>query len=111
EKRAYTLSDRGTFPARSSQKQLGILVERDPPLINVYHVITENPAKFPRVNSAGANAFADYPVSPQTQQLIGAFGVATYGQQLFVPDAGKDEGEARQWSSSRTACWRRPVAS
>src|SRR5207249_9779640 len=95
EKRAYTLSDRGTFLARRSQTQLGILVERDPPLINVYHVITVNPAKFPRVNSAGANAFADYLVSPQTQQLIGAFGVATYGQQLFVPDAGKDEGEAR----------------
>ena len=95
EKRAYTLSDRGTFLARRSQIQLGILVERDPPLVNLYHVITVNPAKFPRVNGAGANAFADYLVSPQTQQLIGAFGVATYGQQLFVPDAGKDEGEAR----------------
>ena len=40
-------------------------------------------------------AFADYLVSPETQQLIGTFGIATHGQQLFVPDAGKDEAEAR----------------
>ena len=95
EKRAYTLSDRGTFLARRSQLQLAIAVERDPPLLNLYHVITVNPAKFPKVNVAGASAFADYLVSPETQRLIGTFGIATYGQLLFVPDAGKDEAEAR----------------
>ncbi len=95
EKRAYTLSDRGTYLARRAQLSLEILVERDPPLVNLYHVITVNPAKFPKVNAAGANAFADYLVSPETQRLIASFGVDKYGQPLFYADAGKSESEAR----------------
>ena len=63
----------------------------DPPLLNYYHVITVSPAKFPKVNAAGANAFADYLVHPDTQQLIASFGIAKYGQQLFFPDAGKPD--------------------
>jgi tungstate transport system substrate-binding protein len=95
EKRAYTLSDRGTFLARREQLAVGIVVERDPPLINVYHVITVNPAKFPKVNAPGANAFAEYLVSAETQRLIGAFGVDKFGEPLFVPDAGKSDAEVR----------------
>jgi tungstate transport system substrate-binding protein len=91
EKNAYTLADRGTYLARRAGLRLEILVQRDPPLINVYHVITVNPQRFPKVNGAGANAFADYLVSPETQRLIGAFGLEKYGEQLFVPDAGKNE--------------------
>src|SRR5712692_4186171 len=91
EKNAYTLADRGTFLARRAGLRLEILVQRDPPLINVYHVITVNPQRYPKTNTAGANAFADYLVSPETQRLIGAFGVEKYGEQLFVPDAGKNE--------------------
>ena len=89
EKRAYTLSDRGTFLARRDPLQLAILVEKDPPLINLYHVITVNPRRFPRVNRAGADAFADYLVSPRAQERIGAFGTERFGQPLFFPDAGK----------------------
>jgi tungstate transport system substrate-binding protein len=48
-----------------------------------------NPARFPRVNHDGARAFADFLVSPATQDRIGSFGVAKYGERLFVPDAGK----------------------
>jgi tungstate transport system substrate-binding protein len=95
EKRAYTLSDRGTFLARRARLELGIAVERDPPLINVYHVITVSPRKFPRVNAPGANALADYLVSAEAQRLIGSFGVDKYGEQLFVPDAGKTDTEVR----------------
>jgi len=95
EKRAYTLSDRGTFLARRAQLELGIVVQRDPPLINVYHVITVSPQKFPKVNAAGANAFADYLVSAEAQRLIGLFGVDKYGEQLFFPDAGKTDDEVR----------------
>jgi tungstate transport system substrate-binding protein len=43
------------------------------------------------VNNAGAVVFSDYMVSPETQALIGTFGVDKYGQALFIPDAGKDE--------------------
>jgi len=50
-----------------------------------------SPAKFPKVNTAGANAFADYLVNADTQKIIAAFGVDKFGQQLFFPDAGKPD--------------------
>lgn len=91
EKGGYTLADRGTYLARHKARKLRleILVEREPLLLNVYHVIEVNPAKWPKVNAAGAKAFADFIVSPATQALIGRFGVDKVGAPLFVPDAGK----------------------
>lgn len=91
EKDAYTLTDRATYLANKSNLQLEALVQGDPSLLNIYHVITVNPDKWPKVNYAGALAFANWLVSAATQKLIGDFGVDKYGQQLFVPDAGKDE--------------------
>lgn len=91
EKNAYTITDRSTYLSQKSHLQLDVLNSGDPPLLNYYHVITVNPAKFPKVNRAGANAFADYLVSPETQKLIASFGVDTFGQQLFFPDAGKPD--------------------
>ena len=91
EKAAYTLTDRGTFLARRDPLRLAILVDGDPPLRNRYHVMTVNAARFPRVNAKGADAFADYLVSPEAQALIGSFGVDRFGQPLFFPDAGKSE--------------------
>lgn len=91
EKNAYTITDRSTYLSQKSHLQLDILNGGDPPLLNYYHVITVNPTKFPKVNRAGANAFADYLVSPETQKLIGSFGVDKFGQQLFFPDAGKPD--------------------
>jgi tungstate transport system substrate-binding protein len=52
EKRAYTVTDRGTFLARRAQLDLRVLVDSDPPLLNIYHVITVNPKKFSRLNAA-----------------------------------------------------------
>jgi len=89
EKAAYALADRGTFLARRGALALEILVQRDPPLVNPYHLMTVKAAKFPRVNAPGANAFADYLVSAETQRLIGSFGIDRYGEPLFYPDAGK----------------------
>ncbi len=91
EKRAYTLTDRGTYLARKAQLELAIAVEKDPPLINLYHVITVHPRKFPGVNNEGANAFADYLLSAPAQQVIKTFGVDRFGEPLFFPDAGKKE--------------------
>lgn len=92
QKRAYILTDRATYLSRMATITLDVLVEKDRPLLNIYHVITVSPARFPSVNSAGANVFADYLVSAETQRTIGSFGIDTYGQALFFPDAGKDEG-------------------
>ncbi|HEV2009502.1 MAG TPA: substrate-binding domain-containing protein [Candidatus Limnocylindria bacterium] len=91
EKRAYTITDRSTYVARKASLDLGIVVDKDPPLLNYYHVITVSPTKFPKVNNAGANAFADYLVNADTQKLIASFGVNTFGQQLFFPDAGQPD--------------------
>jgi tungstate transport system substrate-binding protein len=95
EKQAYTITDRATWLAYTGKIQLPIMVERDPVLLNVYHVMPVNPAKFPdvRINGAGGQAFADFMVAPATQQVIGDFGKDKYGQQLFVPDAGKSESD------------------
>jgi tungstate transport system substrate-binding protein len=87
EKKAYTLSDRGTYLALRKKLGLAILHEGDPSLRNVYHVIEVNPARFPKVNAAGARAFADFLVSKPVQQRIKEFGIATYGSPLFFPDA------------------------
>lgn len=95
EKRAYTLSDRGTYLARRHALALTIVVERQPPLLNPYHVVTVDPRKFPHLNAAGANAFADYLVSREAQEIIGNFGRAVFGQPLFFPDAGKREEDLR----------------
>ncbi len=95
QKQAYTISDRATFLAYTAKIELPIMVERDPVLLNVYHVMPVNPEKFPnvKINVAGAKAFADFMVAPQTQQVIGDFGKDKYGQALFVPDAGKQESD------------------
>lgn len=89
EKSAYTLADRGTYLALKKNLSLSILVEGDAMLLNIYHVIEVNPAKWPKVNGAGARAFADFVVSPEAQGIIRNFGVDKFGAPLFVPDAGK----------------------
>ncbi len=96
EQGAYTLTDRATFLANNAKLQLQNLVEGDASLLNIYHVIVVNPANCPKVNNAGAIAFEDYIVSPETQSLIGSFGTEKYGQPLFTPDAGKDEATLGQ---------------
>ena len=90
---AYTISDRGTYLAQSPNLDLEVLVEGDPVLLNVYHVMQVNPERFSRVNAQGGEAFIEFMVSADTQKTIGDFGVDKFGQPLFVPDAGKTESE------------------
>jgi tungstate transport system substrate-binding protein len=91
ERRAYTLTDRGTYLAFARRIDLPIMVERDRPLLNVYSVMEVNPANGPRVNAAGGKAFAEFMLAPETQAVIRTFGVDKYGQVLFVPIAGKKD--------------------
>ena len=91
EKKGYTLADRGTYLALKKNLGLDIWVEGDAILLNIYHVIEVNPVKWPKVNSAGAKAFADFMVSKETQEIIKTFGVDKFGSPLFFPDAGKSE--------------------
>ncbi|HEV3345656.1 MAG TPA: substrate-binding domain-containing protein [Methylomirabilota bacterium] len=89
DRRAYTLTDRGTYLAFARRVDLPILVEKDRPLLNIYSVMQVNPANGPRVNAAGGKAFAEFMLAPETQAVIKTFGVDKYGQPLFVPVAGK----------------------
>jgi tungstate transport system substrate-binding protein len=95
QRQGYTISDRATWLARQAQLALPVLVEGDPALFNVYHVMPVNPQKFPnlKLNSVGGKAFADFMVAPATQQVIGDFGKDRFGQPLFIPDAGKKDEE------------------
>ena len=95
QKRAYTLTDRATWLAWTGKIDLPVLVEGDKALFNVYHVMPVNPARFPsiKINTTGAKAFADFLLAPATQEVIGSFGRDRYGQQLFVPDAGKQDAD------------------
>ena len=90
EKAGYTLSDRATYLAQRDTLALDVLSEGDPGLLNVYHVIEMTTKAGDRVQPDGAQAFADWIVSPAAQQQIGGFGQAEFGQPLFTPDAGKD---------------------
>jgi len=90
EKGGYTLTDTATFLANQSKLTLQALVKSDSSLINIYSVIAVNPAKWPKVNVAGAKAFEDYVTGTAGQQIIGTFGQDKYDLALFNADAGKE---------------------
>ncbi|MBI4317666.1 MAG: substrate-binding domain-containing protein [Chloroflexi bacterium] len=91
EKNGYTLTDRATYLSTRKNLSLAILLEGDTSLLNVYHVITVNPQKSPKINVAGARAFAAFMVAPETQAAIGKFGTDRFGEPLFFPDADKND--------------------
>jgi tungstate transport system substrate-binding protein len=87
EKRAYTLTDRGTYLAQRGRLGLVILAEGDVLLRNPYSVMVVNSEKHPQVNHAAARQFVEFMLSPDVQRAIGEFGVDQFGQALFFPDA------------------------
>lgn len=89
EKKGYTLADRGTYLATKKNVGLEILVEGDASLLNIYHVIEVNRAKWPKANAEGAKAFADFIIAKNSQSIIKNFGIDKFGSPLFFPDAGK----------------------
>ncbi|SHM36704.1 tungstate transport system substrate-binding protein [Caldanaerovirga acetigignens] len=101
EKVGYTLTDRGTYLVKRDNIRLEILVEGAKELLNIYHVMQTNPEYVKKtnpnaarmINYEGAKAFVDFMVSEEVQKIIGEFGKDKFGQPLFFPDAGKDEGE------------------
>jgi tungstate transport system substrate-binding protein len=82
---AYTLTDRGTWLSFKNKGSLIIIIEGDPHLINRYDVIELNTRKHGVARLDAAKMFADWLVSPEGQQAIGAYQVD--GQQFFHPSA------------------------
>lgn len=84
EKLGYTLTDRATFLAQEKNlSDIALLVEGDEDLLNIYHVMQVNPEKHEKVNSEGAEAFVEFLINDETQQIIGEFGKEEFGQSLF----------------------------
>ncbi len=83
----YTLADRATYLSMSEDIELKILVEGDERLFNQYGVIAVNPEKNDMINAEGAQAFIEWLLSDETQDLIKEFGVEEFGQSLFIPNA------------------------
>jgi tungstate transport system substrate-binding protein len=83
ESEAYTLADRATYLAMMDTIELAIVVEGDVILFNQYGVIPVTDAN----NQEGAQAFSDWIVSAEGQAVIEEFGVDTYGEPLFIPNA------------------------
>jgi tungstate transport system substrate-binding protein len=82
EKQGYTLTDRGTYVSMLDRISLDILVEGDKTLLNPYGVIRINSSK----NSRLAQAFSDYLLSKEGQDMIEGF--KKNGIQLFYPLRG-----------------------
>lgn len=82
---AYTLTDRATWLNFNNKGSLIIISEGDSRLINRYDVIELNPRKHGAARLDAAKVFAEWLVSPEGQQAIGAYQVN--GQQLFNPSA------------------------
>jgi tungstate transport system substrate-binding protein len=87
EKRAYTLTDRGTYLSQRDKLDLVMLLDRDPLLLNTYSVIVVTPGKDRPEYHDRAQRFAEFLVAPATQKVIGEFGVDRFGQPLFISDA------------------------
>ena len=88
ELRAYTLSDRATYLARTLEgSELQIAVEGDPILFNPYGVMVVNPDKGDHIQDELAHTFVDWLIAVETQAKIGEFGVDKFGAPLFTPDS------------------------
>ena len=89
EKKAYTLTDRGTYLkykyGRKQGLHLDILCEGDPNLFNPYGIIPVNPKRYPFVKYEWADRFARWLVSAKAQALIGNYKIE--GHKAFFPDA------------------------
>lgn len=91
EKRAYTLSDRGTYLHLQKELDLVILCEGDELLFNSYGIIPVSSQKYPWVKYDLATKLVKYIMGKEGQKIIGQYGVAEFGEPLFFPDAQKDD--------------------
>lgn len=86
EKRAYILSDIGTFLAFRDRIGLVVLSKPAPSLRNVYSILPLDPSRFERpIESEGAAALERHLVSPAVQRRIREFGRDRFGESLFSP--------------------------
>jgi tungstate transport system substrate-binding protein len=88
EKRAYTLTDRGTWLATKDKDKLEMIIalEGDPALFNQYGVMAVNPQRHKHAKYKEATAFIDWLISKEGQQTIASYR-DKLGNPLFYPNA------------------------
>ena len=88
EKRAYTLTDRGTWLATKDKDKLDMIVvlEGDPVLFNQYGVMAVNPEKAATVKFKEAMEFVNWIISKEGQDAVASFRDKN-GNPLFIPNA------------------------
>ena len=88
EKRAYTLTDRGTLLATKDKDklQMDIVLEGDPILFNQYGVMAVNPEKHKHAKYKESMEFINWLISKEGQEAIASF-KDQQGNQLFIPNA------------------------
>ena len=91
EKNTYTLSDRATYLHHQKELDLAILCERDKRLLNSYGLIPVSPERYPWVKYDLAMKLVKYITGKEGQEIIGQYGVAEFGEPLFIPNAQEDQ--------------------
>lgn len=89
ERKAYTMTDRGTYIKYGDNKggnpALKIMVEGDAILKNQYSVIVINKSNCPEARYDLAMKFSDWMAGKEAQRLVGEFKLL--GKPLFIPNA------------------------
>jgi len=85
ERRAYVLSDIGTFLAFRERIELESLSQPAPSLRNVYSVLRIAPDRFDPARAERAAQFEAFMIDAKTQRQIADFGRERFGRPLFRP--------------------------
>ena len=96
QKKAYTLTDIGTFLNYGKQLELKVLLHGDPSLKNLYSVIAVNPDRFPNARYREAMDFIAFVTSREGQGIIAKY--AKTGARLFNPDAVQVAASSERWT-------------
>jgi tungstate transport system substrate-binding protein len=90
EKRAYTLTDMGTWLSMLDTLDMEIAFAGDPALFNQYGVMAVNPKLHKHVKYAEAMAFIEWLTSEEGQEAIASF-MDARGNRLFTPNYSAQE--------------------
>ncbi len=85
ERRAYTLTDRGTYLAHRKELDLTVLVDGDEYLYNLYSIIPVSKKKYPHINYQLAMKLVEFITGVEGQDIIRTYGEKEYGMPLFFP--------------------------
>jgi len=83
----YFMTDRSTYIYLSKEVDLDILFDGDPTLVNHYHAIAVNPARYPKRNYELAVNCIAFITSPTGQKIISDYGKKEFGKPLYSADA------------------------